>query len=163
MSDPLKRIVCINLGTRYLGMAAFQGADLRDWRVRSFNGKWSKAKERKIVGVLKEYLNHWQPEIVVSKEVDHSRSSEQLDRLADSLAVILKEHGIRSKSFSIGLIKSHMLGEEPISKKALGEELIRRWPALGHDLRKERASRNSYYQRMFEAVALGSMCLKNLN
>ena len=97
MSDPLKRIVCINLGTRYLGLAAFQGGDLRDWRVRSFNGRWSSDKEKKIIGFLKEYLDRWQPDIVVSKQFHPSRTSEELERLAARLAEILCEHGVRSK------------------------------------------------------------------
>lgn len=163
MSDPRKRIVCFNLGTRYLGMAAFQRNDLRDWRVRSFNGKWSKAKESKIVGFLKECLDCWQPDIVACKEIHPSRSSEELNHLADVLAGLLKERGIRPKNYSIDFLKSHLLTDGPGTKKAFGEEMMRRWPVLAHELRKERASRNPYYQRMFEAVALGSMCLKNLN
>jgi hypothetical protein len=157
MFDPTKRIVCINLGTRYVGLAAFQGSDLRDWRVRSFNGKWSRGKERKIVIFLKDYLDRWQPQLVLTKEIDSSRSSSALNLLAAWLTAFLKARGIRSKRYPIGSIVSWVTGREKESRRAIGEELGRRFPALGHELRKEKAGRNPYYQRMFEAVALGSI------
>jgi hypothetical protein len=31
---------------------------------------------------------------------------------------------------------------------------------LGHDFQKEMANRHPYYQRMFEAVALGIVCYR---
>lgn len=159
MFDPMKRIVCVSLGTRYVGLAAFQGSDLRDWRLRSFNGKWSRAKEKKIVGFLKDYLDRWQPKLVVSKEIDSARSSPELDGLVSSLMAILKDRGIRCKNYPIRSIVDSVTGGEKESKIILGERMGRRWPALGHELRKEKTSRNMYYQRMFEAVALGSICL----
>lgn len=162
MFDPMKRIVCVNLGTRYVGLAAFQGGDLRDWRVRSFNGKWSKAKERKIVDFLKEYLDRWQPKLVVCKEIDPCRSSPELDGLAASLMALLKARGIRAKSYPVRSLVEGLAGRKRKSKKILGEAVARRFPALIANLEKERRSLNPYYQRMFEAVALGSVCLGGL-
>jgi type VI protein secretion system component VasA len=37
------------------------------------------------------------------------------------------------------------------------------YPILYHELEKERSHRNPYYIRMFEAVALGSACLHQLD
>jgi len=161
MSDPITRIVCINLGTRYVGLAAFQNHDLRDWRVSSFNGKWNRAKERKIVSMLTDYLDQWSPSIVVLKEIDASRSSPALNHLVDSATALLKERDIRHKTFSIRSLKN-ILSDGGKSKKALAEEMAQQFPVLGHELRRERENHNSYYQRMFEAVALGSICLGRL-
>ena len=73
MSDPLKRIVCINLGTRYLGLAAFQGGDLRDWRVRSFNGRWSSDKEKKIIALNAgmTVIRLLPPLVITYEQIDH--------------------------------------------------------------------------------------------
>jgi len=162
MFDPTKRIVCVNLGTRYLGLASFQGSDLRDWRVRSFNGKWGREKERKIVGFLQEYLDCWKPQVVVSKKIDQRRSSAELDHVADRLEALLKERGVRCRSYDIGSLVRGLAGRGRKSKKILGEAMARRYPALQRELDKERTSLNPYYQRMFEAVALGSICLGRL-
>lgn len=159
MSDNLQKIVCINLGTRYVGLAAFQDQNLRDWCVKTFNGKWSKAKEKKILRVLADYLDVFQPDCVVLKEHDPARSSPALNRLAGAMAAFMEEMGVPIRKYSIGALKEMLPGDTRKSRKTLAEAVARRWPAIGRELQKERSNRNPYYQRMFEAVALGSICL----
>ena len=43
INEPV-RIIGINPGTRYLGIAVFIGPEPREWRIKIFNGKWSKEK-----------------------------------------------------------------------------------------------------------------------
>ncbi|GAF91324.1 unnamed protein product, partial [marine sediment metagenome] len=42
------KIIGINPGTRYLGISVFQDSDLRDWRIKVFQEKWSEHKIKKI-------------------------------------------------------------------------------------------------------------------
>jgi len=161
MSDNTRKIVCINLGTRYVGLAAFQDQSLRDWCVKSFSGKWSKAKEKKILLLLSDYLDRYLPELIIFKDLDPARSSSALQRLAKATAALAKGRGLRTRRFSLSTLKSALPKDIRKNRRMLAEDVVRRWPAIGIELQKERSNRNSYYQRMFEAVALGSICLRS--
>jgi hypothetical protein len=158
MSDNIRKIVCITLGTRYVGLAAFQDQTLRDWCVRTFNGKWGKAKEKKIRRVLAGYLDAYQAELVVLKEHDPARSSPALNLLTKLATDLADERGLPIKKYSLEELKAQLPVDSRRNRRTLAETMVRRWPAIGREFRKERSNRNSYYQRMFEAVALGSIC-----
>ena len=55
---PLK-ILGLNPGTRYLGMAVFQGPELRDWGVKTFKGQWSKEKLKKIKEIVSDLISRY--------------------------------------------------------------------------------------------------------
>jgi hypothetical protein len=159
MSDNIRRIVCINLGTRYVGLAAFQDHSLRDWCVRTFNGRWSKAKEKKIRRALGGYLDAYQADLVILKEHDPTRSSPALKHLVETVADLIEERGLPTRRYSLDHLKASLPGGSVMNRKTLAEAVVRRHPAIGREFQIEQKSRNSYYQRMFEAVALGSIYL----
>lgn len=160
MSEIIRRIVCINLGTRYVGLAAFQDQGLRDWCVKTFNGRWNKAKEKKIRRALGGYLDAYQADLVILKEHDPTRSSPALNRLSEAATNLISERGLSTRKYSLAAMKAALPEDIRRNRRVLAEEVAKRWPAIGRELQKERSNRNSYYQRMFEAVALGSICLR---
>lgn len=160
MLDNIRKIVCINLGTRYVGLATFQDQNLRDWRVKTFNGKWSESKEKKILEALSGYLDDYLPDLVIFKDHDPVRSSPALDWLRESAITLVKTRGLLVKKYSLLALKSLLPKGSRKNREMLAEEVAKRWPAIGLELQKERKNRNSYHQKMFEAVALGSNCLQ---
>ncbi|MBC8359479.1 MAG: hypothetical protein H8E54_11125 [Candidatus Aminicenantes bacterium] len=159
---PLK-IIGINPGTRHLGIAIFLDSDLRDWRVKSFKEKWSKEKMEKIRNSILSIINQYEPNILAIKKLHPSRSSKNLKYLVTRIKELSKKRGLKVFQYSIKNMESFFLPREKSNKERLTKVITSEYQDLFHELKKERSNRNPYYTRMFEAVALASMCFHQLD
>ena len=159
---PIK-IIGINPGGKYIGIAVFQGHELRDWGVRVVGGKWSKRKMKKAKGIVSDLVDQYEPDVLAIKKLHPSRGSRDLDRLVDQLIETSKEKGLKVYQYSIEEVESFFSPNERISKEKMAEIITAQYPDLSNDLGKEKSHRNPYHIRMFEAVALGSVCFHQLD
>jgi len=67
MQRKLRKILAINPGTRYLGIAVFEGQELLDWRVKVIKGKWSKDKQHKTLAVARLFMDQYEPDVLAIK------------------------------------------------------------------------------------------------
>lgn len=162
IKKPIK-ILALNPGTRYLGIAIFRGAELRDWGVKVAGGKWSKEKEKKIKDIILALIDEYKPSILAIKKLNPCRSSSNLTRLSTKIKSLSRRKGLRVYQYSIGDLKAFFSPKDKINKKNIAEIVTRDYPALCHELRKEKSHKNSYYIRMFEAVTLGLVCYRKLD
>jgi len=160
--EPLK-IIGINPGTRYLGIAVLQGPELRDWRVKVLKGKWSKEKMKKAVEIISEFIDRYEPNVLAIKKLHPSRRSQNLAQLVDRIKEFSRRKGLKVFQYSIKDVEEFFIEEDKLNKKNLAEAIVLENPALFHELQKEKAHKNSYYIRVFEAVALGSRCFHQLD
>jgi len=160
MARETLRIIGINPGTRYLGLAIFCGSELRDWQVKNTEGKWSDDKMTKITSMLLSLIDSYDANVLAVKRLNPSRSSPNLNKLASTIENLSKMRKLRIYHYSIDEIKRYF---QQRSRKGLAEIMASEYPVLCHELRKEQANLNPYYIRMFEAVALGSMCFQKLD
>jgi Holliday junction resolvasome RuvABC endonuclease subunit len=154
---PLK-ILGLNPGTRYLGIAVFQGPELRDWGVKTFKGQWSKEKLKKIKENILELISRYDLNTLAIKELHPARSSANLKALICELKDLARGKGLKVYSYPLQKMKGRFKEESKINKKTLAEILAREYPALLRELAKERENRKPYFWRLFEAVALGAAC-----
>jgi len=154
------RIIGINPGTRYLGIAAFQDRSLFDWRIKLLNGKFSKKKIDKAIEVISEYIELHDINTIALKKLHPARSSKNLRALVSRINSLARRKKIKVSQYSIKELEKSLLEEEKHNKKNLAEKLVSDYPCLVHELEKEKArkNRNPYHLRMFEAVALGAAC-----
>lgn len=155
---PLK-IIGINPGTRYMGIAVFQGWELQDWQLKNMEGRWSKEKMTKVMMMLSSLIDSYRLNTLAIKRVNPSLSSSNLNQLVNRIKDLAKRKGLRVYEYSIDDIKKHFHPDARITKRELGEIIASKYPLLHHELDKEQTNMNPYYIRMFEAVALGTMCL----
>ena len=160
--NPLK-IIGINPGTRYLGIAIFQDSELRDWGVKNFRGKWSKEKKEKIINTILSLIKQYEPSILALKKLHPSRSSQNLRYMVAKIKEFSKRKGLKVYQYSIKDLENFFLPEEKTNKKKLTKILTSEYPDLFHDLNREKNNKNPYYIRMFEAVALASICFHRLD
>ncbi|MBM3282956.1 hypothetical protein FJY90_01755 [Candidatus Gottesmanbacteria bacterium] len=153
------RIIGLNPGTRYLGLAIFCGSELRDWQVKNTEGKWSQDKMTKITSTLLSLIDSYGANVLAVKRINPSRSSPNLNKLATQIENLSKVRKLRIYHYSIDEIKRYF---QQRSRKGLAEIIAAAYPVLYHELKKEQTNLNPYYIRMFEAVALGSMCLQEV-
>ena len=156
------RIIGINPGTRYLGVAVLYGQELLDWRIKVLDGKWSKDKIVKAIGIVSELIGQHEPEALAIKKLHLSRRSENLSRLANKIKVLARRKKLKVYQYSIKEIEDFFIEGEKLNRRNLIEAMVKLYPILHHDLNKERNHKNPYYFRMFEAVALASACAQRL-
>jgi Holliday junction resolvasome RuvABC endonuclease subunit len=149
-----KRILGINPGTRYLGLAIFEGSSLLDWRVKTITGKWTKEKAIRILDIIREQIELYDISVIAIKKLHPSRSSKNLKLLVSRIRNLGKKKRIKVQSHSIKELEQSLIGGEKMNKRNLIETMVLSFPALYHDLKNEQKNKNPYYYRMFEAVAL---------
>ena len=154
-NKPLK-ILAINPGTRYLGIAVFIGTELRDWAVRVIKGK-------SITDCVTDYVNQYDINVISIKKLHVNRSSKALRRIADEIENIAVNRKIVFHEYSIDDLKEKLLSETRGNKNLLMEEILKRYPFLLSDLQIELNHKNPYLVRMFEAVALGTVCFNAID
>jgi len=157
------KIIGINPGTRHLGIAIFLDSDLRDWRVKSFKEKWSKEKMEKIRKSILSIINQYKPNVLAIKKLHPSRSSKNSKHLVTRINELSKRKGLKVYQYSIKELERFFHPEEKSNKKKLTKILTSEYPDLFHELNKEKKNKNPYYIRMFEAVALASVCFHQLD
>jgi len=162
MAREANRILAINPGTRYLGLAVFVGPELMDWRIKTFKGKWSEEKIKRVTGILSELIGRYGPNILAIKRLHASRISENLLRLVSKIKEFAKCKKLKVYQYSIKEIESFFIEDEKLNKQNLIDAIANLYPILHHDLSKERSQKNAYYIRSLEAIALASACSQRL-
>ena len=156
------RIIGLNPGTRYLGIAVLDGSELMDWRIKVLEGKWSEEKLKKTTEILSELFNQYEPNALAIKKLHPSRRTENLLRLSDKIKNFARLKKLKVYQYSIKEIESFFIEDEKLNKQNLIDTIANLYPILHHDLSKERSQKNAYYIRAFEAVALASACAQRL-
>lgn len=156
-------IIGINPGAKYLGISVFSGSELRDWRIRSIKGKWSKGKTEKVKIIISNLIERYKPDALAIKKLNPSRSSSDLNNLVTKIKILSERKGARVYQYSIKDLENFFSPEERINKNKLAKIMVSEYPFLFHELNKENNNKNNYHIRMFEAVALGSVCFHQLD
>jgi Holliday junction resolvasome RuvABC endonuclease subunit len=152
------KIIGVNPGTRYLGIAILYGPELMDWRIKALDGKWTKDKMGKALGIISDFMERYEPNILAIKKLHPSRRSVNLSRLVNKIKEFSKCKKLKVYQYSIKEIESFFIDEGKPNKRNLMSAMANLYPILHHDLTKERSHKNVYNIRAFEAVALASVC-----
>jgi len=152
------RIIGINPGTRYLGIAVLDGSELMDWRIKVLEGKWSEEKLKKTTEILSELFNQYEPNALAIKKLHPSRRTENLLRLTNKIKEFARRKKIRVCQFALKEIEKLFIEDKTLNRQNLMEAIAKQYPMLYHELKKEQNQKNPYYFRMFDAIALASAC-----
>ena len=158
MSKNPLTILAINPGSRYLGIAVFHGADLKDWRMRNINCSGANQRLEKARSIVVKYIDQYDPGILAIKRLHRSRSSPYLNRLTIGIKRLARSRGMKVYQYAIDDLKAFFMEKKRSNKQELSEVLASRYPVLVPEFHKEQKNANPYYYRMFEAVALGAIC-----
>ena len=156
-------ILAINPGTRYIGLAVFQGPDLTYWGVKVMKGKWSSGK---LVIAKTTFLNLVQRHnitMLILKNLDRSRSSRKLSILARSITALAKKKRLKFRLYYWRDIKKFFARGRRINKMDIAVLIANRYKFLSYVLERERKNKHPYSTRMFEAIAAGVLILNHSN
>jgi len=107
-------------------------------------------------------IEQYQPDVLSIKMLHPSRTSPNLNQLVNRIKELSRRKGLKVYQYSIKELEDFFYPEGRINKRQLAEIIASRYTILSHELKREKAHRNPYHIRMFEAVALGSICLHRL-
>jgi hypothetical protein len=155
------RIIGINPGTRYLGLAVLYGRELMDWRIKTLPGKWSEGKIEKAKKILSDLFDLYEPNVLVIKKLHPARRTENLERLTKEIKHFARRKGLRVYQYSIKDIETRFVESKKLNKRNLIEEVVKLHPAIRHNVEKERHNKNRYYCRGIEGIGLASITNAN--
>lgn len=159
MAKESTRILAVNPGGRYVGLAVFCDADLRDWRVRSLGGASPSERGRSFGDMVSRIIRTHGTDTLAIKALHPARCSASLRYLTRKIKKIAEERGLRICELSINELKEKLNPGGRSNKRLLMEEVAARYPFLYPELEREKKNKNQYLVRMFEAVALGFVSL----
>jgi len=162
MTRGARKIIGINPGTRYLGIAVLDGSELMDWGIKVLKGRWSKEKTKKALCIISDFIERYEPDILAIKKLHPSRRSRNLAQLVAKIKEFSRRKGLKVYQYSIKEIESFFIEERKLNKRNLIEVIANLYPMLHHEMTKERSHKNFYYIRAFEAIALASACAQRL-
>ncbi|MGD0596848.1 MAG: hypothetical protein ABSA64_04910 [Sedimentisphaerales bacterium] len=162
MSNKLCKILAINPGSRYIGVAVFYGNALQDWQIKNVPYLPEKRKLAKVKNIVLRLIERYEPDIIALKKFHPSKMSIHLKRIVNLIEKLACQRKIRIHNYSIKQVTDLIISDEPKNKARLAEVLANRYPDLMREFRKDILSKHHYHIRMFEAVALGTICCDQL-
>lgn len=146
-------IIGISIGTRSIGIALIRERQLLDWQVKSFKGKMNQQKLYMISGAVLNLMRKYNSTEVVFKMPDRSQVYENVALLKKHLTKSLMSHNVVIYFYSLTDIKT-ALGVSIYNKQKLLEWGAGTYKQLKVTYVKELKNKNSYYIKLFEAVAV---------
>ena len=162
MKKGTKRILAINPGSRYLGLALFNGSELKEWMVKTLQYKSLRERLCATEEILYDLIEHEDIDMLVIKKLHPSRSSPNLQKLTDRIKKVAEIKNLAILEYPLSTIKQFFFPSVKSNKKALIEEMTLQYSFLHRVKEKEKKNRNKYFVRMFEAVALGTLFISQL-
>jgi hypothetical protein len=151
-------ILSINPGTKYLALAIFRDAELRDWQIKNFKGKWSPEKMNAILTAIANLISRYEVTGLALKRLGPSRSSRALDTLVLSIKKAAIQKNLIIYEYFLKELENSFCPDGKANRKILAERVFLEYPILFKEFEKEQLHKHPYYLRLFEAVALGALC-----
>jgi len=150
-------ILGISLGTRLIGIAVIRNGELIDYRVKTFKQRWSKEKQKEILGFIQTLIEYFTVQEVVVKPCNPLRASKRINQLSLELKKLLGGRKVNTHFYSLATVKLG-LAIKSKNKEGLMEAITERYFELRKIYLKEINNRHSYYEKMFEAIAIAKWC-----
>ena len=109
-----------------------------------------------MIHFVSRYVDRYQADGGAIKIPDELPVSENYIKLIGSLNVLLERKGISVVYYTLSDLKKHYCPNKEATKETIASCVVSKYPELLPELHKEQANRNSYYIRVFEAVAAAS-------
>jgi crossover junction endodeoxyribonuclease RuvC len=154
-----QKILSIDPGTKYMGVAFFEGKKLVYHGVVTIpvlNSSREKLQEGR--RVIMRLINDFKPEILVVEKTffPKNKNSTLLNTFTKEIQSTGKKQGLQVSSFAANTVRKYVCGNGFASKEETAKVLVTKYPELKPYLTSNRRWKEKYHRNMFDAVALGS-------
>jgi Holliday junction resolvasome RuvABC endonuclease subunit len=160
---PPKRIMAVDPGMQYLGVAMLEGEELIWYAVKTFPERKMLANMRpQVQQYLTTIFERYQPSILAVEEPFYAPAllSDSLCRLTRDIKTWGKWKRLQVHSYYPPTVKAFFCRDQG-TKESLAEAMVERYPFLARYLTLL-PWRRRYWFHVFDAVGLGLMCHKKL-
>jgi Holliday junction resolvasome RuvABC endonuclease subunit len=166
MSKHNTKILAIDPGTRYIGVALLDGEKLVYHGVKVIPSEKSpneKLKEGR--GIIRRLIKDYKPDVLVVERsfFANNRTASLLHVFINRIIAIGKRKGIKVVSYATSTVRNFICGNGRTDKKTLSKVIVSKYPELKVYLSQNRIWKDRYHQNMFDAVTLGLMALYSRN
>jgi len=165
MSQNYSRILAIDPGTRFMGVALLEKGQLIYHAVKVI--KRGKSPHQKLLNarrVVLRLIEDFKPDIVAVEEAFFAKSKNVLllNVLVDEIKAIARRKRLKLVAYSPSTVKKFITGNGWASKYEVAQVVAQQYPELKVYLTQDRAWKERFHQNMFDAVALGVMVVKKV-
>jgi len=155
------KILAIDPGTRYIGIALLEGKELVYHGVRVIKAESPHEKLREGKKIILRLIKDFRPDVLAVERAFFGRScsSSLLNVLVDKIETIGRGERLKVVSYAPNTVRKFICKDGWADKKALSEVIVSRYPELKVYLTQDKAWKERYHQNMFDAVALGLIAL----
>ncbi len=153
-----KRILAIDPGTHYIGVAVLDGTKLAYYGVKTL----SRQKSPHVIltegrRVIRNLIDDFKPDILAVEKTffANNRNSDLLNIFANEIGVIGRRKTLHVRVIAANTVRKTICGNGKATKRQVAEEVARRYPELSPYLSSDRRWKEKFNYNMFDAVALG--------
>ncbi len=161
MSKTPPRILAIDPGTRYMGVAVLDGPRLLYYGVKTFRERRPvdgllQATRKAVLGLIVDY----RPTVLAYEKTFYvqSQNSALLQAQEAEIARLGRGRGLRVVGYLPSHVRRLLCGYGRATKDDVADVLAARFPELGEYRRSNDAVRERYWSNMFDAVAVAVVC-----
>lgn len=160
MSKKHKRILAIDPGTKWMGIAFLDGLNLVYHGVEVIKkGKSPQENLSNARKVILRLIRDFKPNKLVVEEVflANNRNASLMKVLFKEIKTIAKRKRLRMISFAPSTVKKFICDNGWANKYDVARAVAQQYPELKVYLTQDRAWKERFHQNMFDAVAVGIM------
>lgn len=158
-----EKIISIDPGTRYQGIAVFQGKEIVTARIKILYAKGPRRKRLKEAGrVFSSLIEDYAPDVlVIEKPLSlWTGQSRFLEAIINEIKRLAKKERMKVYEFSPLAVRKIICGDAGATKKDVAEMVSSVYPELKIRMNQDQKSKKIYWGHMFDAVGLGVCYLK---
>ena len=158
----MARILGISPGTKAVGFAVLENGKLTEWKIETFKGRWSQEKLLVITSCIKQYAEQYSVQVVAVKLPDALPTSHAFIQIVGTVNAYCERTGLHVMYYMLSDLKKHYCPGKKNNKMQLIDCITNYHPELLPEWQKERHNQNSYYGKLFEAIAAARLADRQL-
>lgn len=174
MKDKRIKILAINPGSKYLGLAVFKDIELVHWATKKLRSKGMSQNQllQKVKEIVGGLVSDYKPDVVVIEKPAPNRikNSPALRAIITRIKGLAERKVKKVYSFPPQEVRKHLCQGEKATKMNMEKVIATQYyPWLYHRYEKDRKKdergqwwKRKYHSCLFEAVALGIYCYQKL-
>ena len=155
------RVLGLSIGNRKIGVAVLERHCIFDYQMKSFNDCWSKEKLSSILSFIERlFAEHMLTHIAV-KIPPICTHSLAIKEFVKGLETFTEERRITLFIYTIEDLKRSWLQKTQIDKKQFMESVLKKYPDLHHEFKRQTKTKAKHFEKIFEAVGAADLVLRN--
>lgn len=152
-----RTILGVSFSSRMLGLAVLQSGSLIAYSTKLFKEAWSPAKMDRILTSLTSAIAEYAIEDMVLSIPPIHFQGEPFQALWPEVVALGRNKELKVTSFTQDTLQALCGSDERMTRKSLMDSLASIYPELILFYKIESRSKNKYYYKMFEAIAVATL------